>query len=113
MYTWACLPHMQEKVLSSFSTAGSKLRLVVATTAFNMGIDCAVEYITIALQVVLNSMCKKQAGLDVMAYCHKPSCCMASLEGLQKRKYNCMVKTRLSADKESCFKTLYAIIMKI
>ena len=41
MYTRACLPHMKEKVLSSFSTAGSKLRLVVATTAFSMGIDCA------------------------------------------------------------------------
>ena len=89
MYTRACLPHMKEKVLSSFSTAGSKLRLVVATTAFSMGINCADirrVYHYGPPQVVLNSMCKKHAGLDVMAYCHKPSCCMASLEGLQKRK---------------------------
>ena len=40
MYTRASSEDMKEKVLTSFMTAGSKLRVVVATTAFSMGIDC-------------------------------------------------------------------------
>ena len=40
MYTRASLPEMKEKVLSSFTIAGGQLILVIATTAFSMGIDC-------------------------------------------------------------------------
>ena len=40
MYTRASTPEMKEKVLSSFTIPNSKLRLVVGTTAFGMGIDC-------------------------------------------------------------------------
>ena len=40
MYTRACTIEMREKVLTSFGKEGSKLRVVVATTAFSMGIDC-------------------------------------------------------------------------
>ncbi len=39
MYTRASTPDTKEKVLSSFTKAASKLRLVIATTAFGMGID--------------------------------------------------------------------------
>ena len=40
MYTRACTSDMKEKVLISFTKLDSKLRVVVATTAFSMGIDC-------------------------------------------------------------------------
>ena len=40
MYTKASLPHMKEKVLATFRVIGSTLRIVIATTAFSMGIDC-------------------------------------------------------------------------
>ncbi len=40
MYTRASLPEMKEKVLSSFTKGDGQLRLVIATTAFSMGIDC-------------------------------------------------------------------------
>lgn len=40
MFTRASTKEMKEKVLKSFVDVQSKLRLVVATTAFSMGIDC-------------------------------------------------------------------------
>jgi len=40
MYTSALFEGHKKQVLTSFMTAGSKLRIVAATTAFSMGIDC-------------------------------------------------------------------------
>ena len=40
MYTRATKLYMREKILSSFTTAGSKLRVVIATISFGMGINC-------------------------------------------------------------------------
>ena len=40
MFTRASKKEMKEKVLTSFVKADGKLRLVIATTAFSMGIDC-------------------------------------------------------------------------
>lgn len=40
MYTRACSDEMRKKVLSSFMQPDGKLRLVVATMAFSMGVDC-------------------------------------------------------------------------
>ena len=40
MYTRASSINMKKKVLTSFATANSKLKVVVATTAFSRGIDC-------------------------------------------------------------------------
>ena len=40
MYTRAAKIHMKEKVIKSFCEKGSKIRVVIATTAFCMGIDC-------------------------------------------------------------------------
>ena len=40
MYTSACLPEMNEKVLALFKKQDCKLRIVIATFAFGMGIDC-------------------------------------------------------------------------
>lgn len=40
IYTRASLVHMRDKVLTSFKIQGGKLRLVIATTAFSMGVDC-------------------------------------------------------------------------
>ena len=40
MYCRASSDGMKEKILRSFMTPNSKLRMVVATTAFSMGIDC-------------------------------------------------------------------------
>ena len=40
MYTRASSENMKQKILTSFMTAGSKLRTLIATTAFSMGIDC-------------------------------------------------------------------------
>ena len=39
MYTRAATTDMKENILSSFTQTASKLRLVIATTAFGMGID--------------------------------------------------------------------------
>ena len=40
MYTRGCSDEMRKKVLTSFMQPGGKLRLVVATMAFSMGVDC-------------------------------------------------------------------------
>ena len=40
IYTRASLPEMNEEVLMSFKQPESKLRIVIATLAFFMGIDC-------------------------------------------------------------------------
>ena len=40
MYTRASTVEMKEKVLTSFCIQGGTLRVVLATTAFGMGIDC-------------------------------------------------------------------------
>jgi len=40
MYTRASTTEMKQKVLKSFVTFNGKLRVVIATTAFSMGIDC-------------------------------------------------------------------------
>ena len=40
IYTKASKAEMKEKVLSSFKQVAGKLRVVIATTAFSMGIDC-------------------------------------------------------------------------
>ena len=40
MYTRASTVAMKQAVLSVFTKQGSKLRIVIATTAFSMGIDC-------------------------------------------------------------------------
>jgi len=40
MYTRASTSEMKQKVLNSFVTVNGKLRVVIATTAFSMGIDC-------------------------------------------------------------------------
>ena len=34
------LSNMKDKVLSSFKTPGSELRIVITTTAFGMGVGC-------------------------------------------------------------------------
>lgn len=41
MYTRAATVEMKEKILSSFTTPNERLRIVIATTAFGMGIDCS------------------------------------------------------------------------
>ena len=40
MYTRVLPPEKKDEVLHSFSTIKGKLRLVIATTAFGMGVDC-------------------------------------------------------------------------
>lgn len=40
MYTRVSTVPMREKVLTSFTVPGSTLRLLIATTAFAMGVDC-------------------------------------------------------------------------
>ena len=40
MYNRSCTQDMKTKVLSSFKVPGSKLRVVIATTAFSLGVDC-------------------------------------------------------------------------
>lgn len=40
MYTRASTSNMKQKVLESFVSTSSRLRVVIATTAFSLGIDC-------------------------------------------------------------------------
>lgn len=40
MYTRASTAEMKERIIKSFCSARSKLRVIIATTAFGMGIDC-------------------------------------------------------------------------
>lgn len=40
MCTRASSDEMKEKILESFKTEGGKLRLLMATSAFSMGVDC-------------------------------------------------------------------------
>lgn len=41
MYTRACKMEMKEGILKTFSEVGGKLCVVIATTAFGIGIDCS------------------------------------------------------------------------
>lgn len=41
MYTRASSDDMKKKILESFKVEGGKLRLLIATSAFSMGVDCA------------------------------------------------------------------------
>ena len=41
MYTRASTPELKERIIAAFATPESKLRVVIATTAFGMGIDCS------------------------------------------------------------------------
>ena len=41
MFTCACKVEMKEAILKTFSEVGGKLRVVIAKTAFGMGIDCS------------------------------------------------------------------------
>ena len=40
MYTRASSDDIKKKILESFMTKGGKLRLLMATSAFSMGVDC-------------------------------------------------------------------------
>ena len=40
MYTRAISDEMKKKIVESFMTEGGKLRVVIATSAFSMGVDC-------------------------------------------------------------------------
>ena len=40
MYTRACSDEMKAKVLDSFMKTDGKLRIVIATATFSMGVDC-------------------------------------------------------------------------
>uniref|UniRef100_A0A1X7TDL1 DNA 3'-5' helicase n=1 Tax=Amphimedon queenslandica TaxID=400682 RepID=A0A1X7TDL1_AMPQE len=40
MYTRACTTTHKEKILANFCDEKGKLRIIIATTAFGMGIDC-------------------------------------------------------------------------
>ena len=86
MYTRASLPEMKEKVLCSFSKVGSRPRLVIATTAFGMGIDCpdVREIVCYGLPLVLSkrSTCEKLEEPDVMDYNQKLSYCMENMADL-------------------------------
>ena len=41
MYTRACTADVREKILNAFTVLSGHLRLVIATSSFGMGIDCA------------------------------------------------------------------------
>ena len=40
IYTRVSIPSKRDEILASFCTVGGKLRLIIATIAFGMGIDC-------------------------------------------------------------------------
>lgn len=41
VFTSVSTVHMRELLLQEFSTAGTKLRLLIVTTAFGLGVDCS------------------------------------------------------------------------
>lgn len=70
LYTRGSTVCMREKVLTSFAKSGSTLRLIIATTAFGMGLTAKVSgmsYTGVSL-VMLKNMFRKQEGQDVMDY---------------------------------------------
>ena len=71
MFTRASTKKMKEKVLKSFVDVQSKLRLVVATTAFSIGIDCP--------NVRLDSIFKKLAEQAEMVS-HQQLCCSMAVQ---------------------------------
>ena len=76
MYTRASKVEMNKKVLTSFCDPKGRLRIVLATTAFGMGVDCAdvrVIYFW-GHQQVLKSTCKNQGELVEMVCHQKPYC---------------------------------------
>jgi len=66
MYTRASKRKMKQKVLESFVSMTSRLRVVIATTAFSLGIDCPNirKVIHYGTQVLLKNMFKRLAGLE-------------------------------------------------
>ena len=65
IYTRACSESNKEKVLTQFCDTYSKLRVVIATTAFGMGIDCPSEWYIIGVHhLAWKNMLRRQAEQD-------------------------------------------------
>jgi len=71
----------KEKVFRSFMTAGSKLRILITTTAFSLGVDFPVMLFTMAPLLLWNSTCKRPGELDEMEV-FPLLYCMESLESM-------------------------------
>ena len=94
MYTRASKVEMNNKVLTSSCDTKGRLRIVLATTAFGMGVDCAdvrVIYFW-GHQQVLKSTCKNQGELVEMVCHQKPYCYIANLANTSKKMLRNMGK---------------------
>lgn len=81
---------MREKVLASFAVNGSTLRLVIATTAFGIGVNCKDilygESFTGVLLATRNNISKKQGEQDAMDWNPKLFFLEGSLEDILVKK---------------------------
>lgn len=93
MFTRPTSESMKKKILSLFQTAGSKLRILFATTAFSMGID--VQTLKMSFTVVhlppLNSTSKKLAGLAETEN-RKLLYCMESLGSMWMKQWKSIAR---------------------
>ena len=82
--TWASQTEMKEQILTSFCDPKTKLRIVLATTAFGMGVDCADVRVIYhwALQLISSNMYKSLGELVETIILQLPYCYMENLENL-------------------------------
>lgn len=92
MYTRASTVEMKEKILSSFCDTNGVLRVVLATTAFGMGVDCPdVRVIYHWVLQVWKSICKNLDEQAVTIYHQKQCCYTENQKSMLEKKSKNMV----------------------
>ena len=88
MYTRASKVEMKDKNLDSFCHSTGKLRVIIATSAFGMGIDCpdVKKIIHGNFQQIWNSMFRNQGGLDEMVNKLKLYFCLENKVNFLKKR---------------------------
>jgi len=65
LFTGASTPETQEIVLREFSKPQSKLRLIIASTAFGLGVDCPDTIRVMNLGAPKRTWCRSQVEVVV------------------------------------------------
>ena len=111
MFTRACKVEMKEAILKTFSEVGGKLRVVIATTAFRMGIDCSDIERIIHWGMPGSSMFRKLDKQEEMVDQHKQPFYMGKQGSMLKKKFTHMQKSKQIVGEKFYTITFYSMIV--
>ena len=102
MFTRICTINKKEQILISFKSAESPLRLIIATIAFGLGIDCRdiEKIIHWGFQAMSKSMCKRRGGWDEMGGNRWWYSMKGEGEDMLGKKSNIILQTKLSVEEK-------------